>query len=80
MPKLRNLSAQEVITFFESHGFVVVSQKGSHIKLRKSSSGNTVTTVIPNHKTIAKGTLHTIAKKSRGIISEEKVYQFFYTE
>ena len=38
-------------------GFLFVSQKGSHVKLRRKSSGKIVTTVIPLHKELARGTL-----------------------
>lgn len=34
-----------------------VSQKGSHIKLAKKVSGREITTVVPQHKELAHGTL-----------------------
>ncbi len=38
-------------------GFEVFSQRGSHVKLRKRVSGRVVTTVVPLHRELAKGTL-----------------------
>ncbi|MFM5897228.1 MAG: type II toxin-antitoxin system HicA family toxin [Dolichospermum sp.] len=35
MPKLCRLSAQEIIEIFNQFGFEIISQKGSHIKLRR---------------------------------------------
>lgn len=38
-------------------GFFVVSQKGSHVKLRSKLNENTLTTIIPLHRELAHGTL-----------------------
>ena len=38
-------------------GFVFVSQKGSHTKLRKKIGDKVTTTVVPMHKELARGTL-----------------------
>jgi len=49
MPKLKVLSGQEVIKVFLSLNFVVVLQKGSHVKLaRTQSDGVKQTLTIPN--------------------------------
>ena len=37
--------------------FYFVSQKGSHIKLRKIIGTKTTTTIVPNHKELSPGTL-----------------------
>ncbi|MGG4255513.1 type II toxin-antitoxin system HicA family toxin [Bacillus licheniformis] len=56
-------SAKQVIKFLKSKGFKVVSQKGSHVKL-KNSKGKT--TIVPSHgnKSLAKGTLNSILKQA----------------
>jgi predicted RNA binding protein YcfA (HicA-like mRNA interferase family) len=41
-------------------GFYFVSQSGSHVKIRKIISGRTVTTIVPLHRELARGTLHGI--------------------
>ncbi|MBI4591868.1 type II toxin-antitoxin system HicA family toxin [Candidatus Uhrbacteria bacterium] len=43
-------------------GFFVVSQKGSHVKLRRIANRRTWTTVVPLHQELALGTLHGILK------------------
>jgi predicted RNA binding protein YcfA (HicA-like mRNA interferase family) len=53
----RTFSGREVIKVLcREFGFSVVSQKGSHVKLRKQESGKTVTTIVPLHKELARGT------------------------
>lgn len=41
-------------------GFYFVSQKGSHVKLRKESGNRKITTIIPFHKELSPGTLRGI--------------------
>jgi len=62
MPRLH--SSRHIQDVFEENGFVVVSQKGSHIKLRKA--GNPVLTVIlpANRKEIPRGTFRSILRQS----------------
>jgi predicted RNA binding protein YcfA (HicA-like mRNA interferase family) len=38
MPKLRRLSASEAVAIFQQFGFAILSQRGSHIKLRRSTN------------------------------------------
>lgn len=52
-PSLPHLSGAEAIRALQKLGFVVVRQKGSHVILRRGSSG----CVVPNHKEIKLGTL-----------------------
>ena len=63
MPKL--YSSFHVLKILTAHGFVMVSQKGSHMKLRKD--GNPVLTVIvpANRKEIPQGTLRSILRQSQ---------------
>ena len=58
MPKL--YSAREIIKALKQAGFQIVSQKGSHIKLRGIREGKLQTVIVPNHKEIAKGTFSSI--------------------
>jgi len=56
MPK--SASGDEVIKLLTKHfGFLFVSQKGSHVKLKKQSAGRTVVTIVPRHRELAIGTL-----------------------
>ena len=60
MPKLPVVSSAEAIQALERLGFSVVRQRGSHIVLRKGSSG----CVVPNHKELKTGTLAGILKQA----------------
>lgn len=54
MPKLPVVSGNDLVKAFKKIGFVVISQRGTHIKMRHPDGK---TAIIPNHKTIKKGTL-----------------------
>lgn len=58
MPKLPMLSGQEVVRVLtRSFDFRFVTQRGSHIKLRREKDGRVITTIVPDHKELARGTL-----------------------
>jgi predicted RNA binding protein YcfA (HicA-like mRNA interferase family) len=60
MASLPALSGREVVRVFESFGWEVTRQSGSHIIMTKA--GETVTLSIPNHKEVAKGTLRSLIR------------------
>jgi predicted RNA binding protein YcfA (HicA-like mRNA interferase family) len=60
MPKLPVISGKELVKKLEKIGFCLVSQKGSHIKLRREN----LTIIIPQHPEIRKGTLYGILKNT----------------
>lgn len=62
MASLPSLSGQEVVRVFESFGWSVVRQRGSHIIMTKG--GENVTLSIPNHKEVAKGTLRSLIRSA----------------
>ena len=66
MAELPRISGNNAIKVFESLGFKVVRQKGSHIVLRKNDRG----CVIPVHKELAIGTLRSVIKQA-GITADE---------
>lgn len=50
-PRLRRMSGEEAIGIFIKLGFVVSSQRGSHVKLvRVTAEGQRQVLTIPNHK------------------------------
>ncbi len=62
MPKLH--SSKEILKVLERKGFIFISQKGSHIKYRKTGNP-TLTTIIPaNRKEIPEGTFRSILRQS----------------
>lgn len=70
MPKLPTLSAREVIRALSSQGFQVVSQKGSHIKMKKIALNETCIVIVPDHPEIPTGTLKSIIRQA-GMTDEE---------
>jgi len=68
MPKLPQITPKEILNLLFSKGFVIIRQKGSHIRLA-NLKGSKVTIAIHN-KPIAKGTLLSILKQA-GIDKEE---------
>jgi len=60
MPPLPVLSGREVVKVFESFGWEVVRQSGSHIIMTKE--GELVTLSVPDHKEVAKGTLRSLIR------------------
>ena len=52
------MSGREVIAVFQSFGFAVLSQKGSHVKLRRmAAEGEKQTLTVPDHAELDTGTL-----------------------
>lgn len=65
-PSLPHISGAEAIRALQKLGFVVARQKGSHVILRRGSSG----CVVPNHKEIKLGTLSSVLKQA-GVSTDE---------
>ena len=82
MPKLRVLGVYSLLDIFNKFGFVIVGQKGSHIKLRRNIilSGLDVrqSLIIPNHKELSVGTLKAIYIQASKYISESELDPFFF--
>ena len=72
MPKLPRVNATETIRALEKLGFYKVSQKGSHVKMKKTLDDSTnLTCVVPLHrKTLAVGTLKSILNQA-GVSTEQ---------
>lgn len=68
MPKLPRVTASKTIKALERLGFNQVSQKGSHVKMRKqmNDEANTkLSCIVPLHKkTLAVGTLKSILNQA----------------
>ena len=61
--KLPVISGQKLISFLKTMGYTVVRQRGSHVRLEKSTPAGIHKITIPNHDPIAKGTLSDILTK-----------------
>jgi len=62
MPKLPVISAKELIKVLLRLDFRIISQRGSHIKLKRQIGDQERCLTIPNHKVIRKGTLKNILR------------------
>ncbi len=71
--KFKTRKGKEIINILLEIGFVVVSQKGSHIKL--SINGRHI--VVPNHNELAIGTLNEIYKMARDNTNDSLVNKLF---
>lgn len=78
--KLKVTSGEELVSSLKRLGFTVASQKGSHIKLKRRLGSSTQVLVIPNHKTLDRGTLLSIYRKALSYIPEDSLKPLFYTE
>ena len=63
MEKLPRLSGKELIKILSKNGFKPIRQRGSHVFLVKDTSEKRLTTVVPMHKEIDKGTLLEIIRQ-----------------
>ncbi|MCX6809723.1 MAG: type II toxin-antitoxin system HicA family toxin [Candidatus Berkelbacteria bacterium] len=72
--KYSQLSGKELIKALQKVGFLIISQKGSHIKLRKISAP-IKTVVVPNHRIIRPGTLNNILKLAQ--LDRDKLQELF---
>lgn len=72
MPKL--YTNKQVLKALKKAGFVKVSQKGSHIKMKGFWDDKLQTVIVPNHKQIAKGTFASILGQAS--MSKEEFEQF----
>ncbi|MGH7486012.1 MAG: type II toxin-antitoxin system HicA family toxin [bacterium] len=70
MPKLPRVSGAQVVRALQRLGFAGARQRGSHIVMRRGSSG----CVVPNHRELKSGTLAGVLKQA-GISAEEFMQQ-----
>lgn len=57
------MTSEEMIKYLKKNSFVVVSQNGSHVKLKSYETGRTV--IVPYHsKDLKKGLEHAILKQA----------------
>jgi predicted RNA binding protein YcfA (HicA-like mRNA interferase family) len=60
--KVPSLNYDHVLRALQRDGWVVVSQKGSHIKLRKRTQDGFWQVIVPAHKPIKRSTLAHVIK------------------
>jgi len=81
MPRLRQLSGAEVMAIFGRFGFEIVSQRGSHAKMRRASpSGDKQVLTVPKHDELDPGTLRAIIRQASRFISQNELRPHFWSE
>ncbi|MFQ5487346.1 MAG: type II toxin-antitoxin system HicA family toxin [Gammaproteobacteria bacterium] len=65
MTKAPSLNYDKIIAALKRDGWVVVRQKGSHIRLQKHTPTETLKLTIPAHRPIKRSTLSHILKQAR---------------
>jgi len=65
MPKRKVLSGRQVRAILEANGFYFDRQRGSHMILKKSIEGGTISVPAPDHREVRPGTLGSIIALSR---------------
>jgi len=65
MTKVPSLSYQQVIAALRRDGWVVVRQRGGHIRLQKQLPSGTLKVTVPAHRPIKRSTLAHILKQAR---------------
>ena len=70
-PKPPLISGRDLVRAFAKLGYLKVSQKGSHIKMRNDATGSVA--IIPDHKKLDRWTLKSILRDAE--IDEETLKQ-----
>jgi predicted RNA binding protein YcfA (HicA-like mRNA interferase family) len=80
MRKLKAASGPSLLAVFGKFGFVKLSQRGSHAKLRRETPGGRQTLTVPLHKELDKGTLLALFRQGCRYISENELAPYFFTD
>jgi len=79
MPRLKRLSAREILKIFHGFGFEVVAIRGSHAKLRRELKGGSPQILtLPLHRDLAPGTVHAIFRQALRYIPEPDLRPRFF--
>lgn len=65
MSKVPSLSYTKVLAALERDGWVIVRQRGSHIRLEKITASEILKLTVPAHRPIKRTTLAKILKQAR---------------
>jgi predicted RNA binding protein YcfA (HicA-like mRNA interferase family) len=65
MTKVPSLPYDQIIRALQRDGWVVVRQKGSHIRLQKHTTAETFKLTVPTHRPIKRSTLAHILKQAK---------------
>ena len=80
MPKPRRLSGAEVASILQQFGFQRLSQRGSHLKLRRVVQGSNQTLVVPLHRELDSGTVRALYRQATEYIPSDQLYRHFFSD
>jgi predicted RNA binding protein YcfA (HicA-like mRNA interferase family) len=81
MPELRRLSGAEIIKILAQFGFGPLTQRGSHVKMRRvRPDGSKETLTVPNHRELDTGTARAILRQASQFIPEDQLRPHFYMD
>ncbi len=72
MKELPSLPYFKIISALQRQGFVVVRQRGSHIRLQRRTKEGTIKLTVPAHKPVKKTTLARILKVAKISVEDFK--------
>ena len=70
MSKVPSLNFEVVVRALQRSGWVVVRQRGSHIRLQRHMTNETLKLTVPAHRPIKRSTLSHILKQARLSVEE----------
>lgn len=70
MSKVPSLNYDKVIKALQRQGWVIVRQRGSHLRLQKHLENETLKLTVPAHKPIKRSTLSHIIRQARLTVDE----------
>jgi predicted RNA binding protein YcfA (HicA-like mRNA interferase family) len=73
MSRLPVVSGEKAVKCFEKMGYVIVRQKGSHIRMWHKSDRSKKPLTIPKHKVLGKGLLRKLLRDAEISIEEFRV-------
>ena len=70
MTKVPSLGYEQVINALQRNGWVVIRQRGSHIRLQKPTRTEVLKLTVPAHRPVKRSTLAHILKQARLTVDE----------
>ncbi len=65
MSKVPNLPYEQIVRALQRDGWIVVRQRGSHLRLQKRIGDELVKITVPTHRPVKRSTLAHILKQAR---------------
>ena len=81
MPRLRRLSAKQIVRLLQGIGFAVNRTRGSHATLvRIAPTGARQVVTAPMHQQLALGTVRAIYRRVARFVPEDELKAVFFTD